>query len=597
MKTAKAVRQALGRLPKSLEESYDVIYNQMLDADPDTLRNSEAVIRWLLCAKRQLRTGEFISAIYASTHSDGDDSSDNDDEPLLVEEILDICCNLVVWDQSLDTFRTAHLSVREYFEKMDQFGKIEIHSRALEVCVDALRGCIRQETTEDLKLYAATFWPNHCSDLGPEGPTGRAKTKLKSFLFDGCKASRFYLNWVSSLQIMLEAGSATTLEPDQYGKLSESFKSWDLIQEEPKGWQASILLLASAFNLLWILAELSKLGDVRYNDCWHKRDGAINIAALYGHREIAKELLDRGADIDAQGINDWTPLHRAAQHGRQLLVKDLLESGANANAVSKDDSRNFTPLHEAIWNGHPSIVILLLEYGADKEARDTDGLTPLLLAVKLGQEDIIPLLLKGDCDISAVDRHGGTAFFHAERHEFIFMLLLQHEAIPRSLFDGSLLCSAVRNCSPRLVSVLLEKGIDINAPDKIGRHPLDYALEQGSPQMISYLVDHAARPALKWNVSSYSVEQWKLEAWFPDLVEGLACADSPIPAPNIRALLPTKVCREDPIAISEDSPDVPYLWIRIPSTFVSVTRIIFTTESHDQGQYHRNLEVQLLMES
>lgn len=132
MKTASAVRKALGKLPKTLKESYNVIYSQMLDTDPDILRKSEIVIKFLLCAKRQLKTAEFIRAVYANCYSpENTTPTSPNDELLPVEEVLDICCNLVVWDQTVDTFRAAHLSVREHFEKKPYFEKHEIDAQAL----------------------------------------------------------------------------------------------------------------------------------------------------------------------------------------------------------------------------------------------------------------------------------------------------------------------------------------------------------------------------------------------------------------------------------------------------------------------------------
>jgi hypothetical protein len=79
-----------------------------------------------------------------------------DDELLSVEEILDIRCNLVVWDQTLDAFRAAHLSVREYFEKKPQFGKHDIHVHALEACIDTL-GLVDQQNAASFKLHATTY--------------------------------------------------------------------------------------------------------------------------------------------------------------------------------------------------------------------------------------------------------------------------------------------------------------------------------------------------------------------------------------------------------------------------------------------------------
>jgi hypothetical protein len=186
--------------------------------------------------------------------------------------------------------------------------------------------------------------------------------------------------------------------------------------------------------------------------------------------------------------------------------------------------------------------------------------------------------------MSATDKNGDTAFFlAAERHEPIFMLFIRSGKIPENLFGGSVLCSAVRSCSRKSVQTLLKEGIDVNAPDRLERRPLDYALEQGFSEVISFLIGHAARTALNWNLSSYHIEQWKSETWFPDLIQGLASGNPAKPAPYILSTLPTKVCREDFTAVSEDSPRVPYLWIRIPDGFTPINRIEFTTESHDQG--------------
>jgi hypothetical protein len=43
---------------------------------------------------------------------------DEDYDFITADGLLDFCCNLVVLDKSLDTFRMGHLSVREYFEKV-----------------------------------------------------------------------------------------------------------------------------------------------------------------------------------------------------------------------------------------------------------------------------------------------------------------------------------------------------------------------------------------------------------------------------------------------------------------------------------------------
>ena len=78
----------------------------------------------------------------------------------------------------------------------------------------------------------------------------------------------------------------------------------------------------------------------------------------------------RGAHIDINAAEGYTPLHRAARGTSG--VSSLLECGAEIDGTSRE-----TPLHFAAgFNGSVSIVKLLLNRGADVGARDDWGDTP-----------------------------------------------------------------------------------------------------------------------------------------------------------------------------------------------------------------------------
>lgn len=51
------------------------------------------------------------------------------------EQVLDLCHNLVVYDEGLDVFRFAHLSVREFLEKRPEFSDISCNILAAESCL------------------------------------------------------------------------------------------------------------------------------------------------------------------------------------------------------------------------------------------------------------------------------------------------------------------------------------------------------------------------------------------------------------------------------------------------------------------------------
>ena len=64
-----------------------------------------------------------------------------------------------------------------------------------------------------------------------------------------------------------------------------------------------------------------------------KAKTALHFAAIYGHVDVAKVLIQNGADVNAVDVQKCTALHRGAQKGHVDVAKVLLENGADVNAV------------------------------------------------------------------------------------------------------------------------------------------------------------------------------------------------------------------------------------------------------------------------
>jgi ankyrin repeat protein len=77
---------------------------------------------------------------------------------------------------------------------------------------------------------------------------------------------------------------------------------------------------------------------------------------------VARLLLDRGADINTRDIFGWTPLHSAAYMRRIDVIRVLLERGAN---TGPEDKQGRTPFSLAKKYGHDEIMKLLSEHGAE----------------------------------------------------------------------------------------------------------------------------------------------------------------------------------------------------------------------------------------
>ena len=83
------------------------------------------------------------------------------------------------------------------------------------------------------------------------------------------------------------------------------------------------------------------------------------IAALSTDRpdrlELLRLLLLRGADTAQRGLNDWTPLHYAANRDDVAAIELLLAHGAGVDASTRIDDFT-TPIEEAERLSHKSAV-------------------------------------------------------------------------------------------------------------------------------------------------------------------------------------------------------------------------------------------------
>jgi len=127
----------------------------------------------------------------------------------------------------------------------------------------------------------------------------------------------------------------------------------------------------------------------------HASDGftPLGLAVFFGQPRAVHVLLDAGADVNLASRDSMkvTPLASASAARQLEIARTLIEHGADVNARASGD---FTPLHEAAASGKLDFAELLIEHGADVNAQTTDGKTPLDYAREHNQPEMVELLSK-----------------------------------------------------------------------------------------------------------------------------------------------------------------------------------------------------------
>lgn len=201
-------------------------------------------------------------------------------------------------------------------------------------------------------------------------------------------------------------------------------------------------------------------------------------------------------------------LHWAVLHGQAQLAKALLEAGAVVNTFAKDGT---TPLMAAVRKGGVELVSMLLHEGAHCDLiNQGTGQGPLLLACLFCNVELVELLLakQATADISWATPQGPVTILQvvaakvqepkpsADMYMEVVRALLGAGADPSRLASTAkqetLLHNAVARRQLSLMVALAQAGADVNVPTKDGSSPLMTAVRQGSPELVSALLDCGA---------------------------------------------------------------------------------------------------------
>jgi ankyrin repeat protein len=235
------------------------------------------------------------------------------------------------------------------------------------------------------------------------------------------------------------------------------------------------------------------------------RKTPLHLALESGHADMAKYLIEQGADINLKDKDNAAPLHNAAYLGNLEIVDLLLNKGATS--LNEGNFRGQTPLHFACERGHPEVATRLLDGGADIEARDFIGRTPLMTTGVSKNIEIAKGLIKKGADINASLKRGPatytvltvSAYYGFE--ELVDFLMDRDAAITKDALETTLV-RAVEMGHPRLFEYVQKKGLDISELKEKDPTFVFTAAGGGSVEIMKYLLK------LGWNPDQKDKDGW-----------------------------------------------------------------------------------------
>lgn len=223
----------------------------------------------------------------------------------------------------------------------------------------------------------------------------------------------------------------------------------------------------------------------------------LHQAVAQGDISLARELLTRGADVNAAARFGETPLHLAAAGNRPEMIGLLL--GAGANMEARDAVAGNTPLHLAATLGRAEATAALVAGGADVNAAGPQGQRALHIAVGVNHLEVVGQLLAAGADPNNRTQLGTTALSRAAfwgRPEAV-ELLAAHGADPNAANaqGRTPLYAAVMDDNDTLAQSLLNRGATANVRDTWGASPLHWAAARGNVETAHLLMLHGADAA------------------------------------------------------------------------------------------------------
>ncbi|GLA54743.1 hypothetical protein AnigIFM63604_000889 [Aspergillus niger] len=473
-----AIQECLGTLPKTLDNTYDKLLEEIENSPPHDRDLALRALKWVLAARRPLSREDLLEAVRINP----DIMTTELCTPISDDALLALCRNFLVIDSERAVWRISHLSVAEYFELRQSWttavtnlmvGKACLLFMLSEICWNEsiyipgaqspLSGPELSGFTRPLLSYVSYYWPKHIAILDLAVVSTKDLSPviglLEKFLGAPQDSSAQYRLWARCHYYGLEPVEHSILAVCQFGIYQVS-DSW------------------------WNEGEL----DLAKTNCEGKT--YMLLAASKGHIPILQALLGKGGTLDVQGGGPSpyrsTPLIEAVVEGQAEMARFLLKDGKTDVNLQVDDKswpcalgaaiykRDLDMLKLIVFEGHAEVNMHLKYsfYGSPLAVTSFFGwLEGTKFLVEQGAADVDLVLQYGWygsalAAAAAKDYYSDNRYIRSETLEYL--VEARRANVNLSLqagYYGSALAAAVGARDVQHVQYLIEVGkADVNMP-------------------------------------------------------------------------------------------------------------------------------------
>ncbi|KAJ6527956.1 ankyrin repeat-containing domain protein, partial [Mycena vulgaris] len=495
------VGPVLSTMPATMNGIYDRILAK-IHSDPPMLAMVNQTLSWLIFSVRPMTLEEIIDALAVDFHESP--LRFNPKKRIMTpSQLLDACASLVSQNtkDGSTILQLAHASVKEYLTDAKR------SSRALQSEISDYAGhCMIARTciaylcsfndydvlvSSPLTLYAAENWHHHVNRYNP-GPSESYDNIVRLQTPQTKKYS--FVQGIYLRDRVKEIQGSTVESRQQRDSKNLIIALMELLDGASPQYTNLIRLRDRGYGFSReVIPPLQLSANLGVLPAGRPYGTALYAAAFGGQTEMVRELLEKGADVNAQAGRDGNALCIAASGGHSGIVRELLKRGADVNAQA---GRHGNALYRASSEGHTEIVQELLERGVDVNAQGGYLSTALQAASSRGCTDVVRELLKRGANINAQGGGWGNALQAAcagGQIEVVRELLERGADVnAQGGRDENALQAASLRGYTEIVRELLERGADINAQGGRYGNALQAASYGGRTESVVELLERGA---------------------------------------------------------------------------------------------------------